>query len=200
MSNWYQSAQKEDDLLQGDIIFNFPVLKWKSDMNVQKVRTRSGLNRKYKANIEVALEDVIVITQSCDLANCKTKFLTCCSVFSWEEFKLKLIETGQNEKNCKKIFNSIRDGFRWNYFLLSSEEVADYGHMDCSMVDFSVVFTVPIQIVKTTIDLSNSKRLRLKSPYIEHLSQSFARYYMRVGLPTQIQYPEPEKKKPDQRI
>jgi len=29
-------------------------------------------------------------------------------------------------------------------------------------------------------------RPRLLSPYVEHFSQSFARFFMRVGLPSQI--------------
>lgn len=32
----------------------------------------------------------------------------------------------------------------------------------------------------------NGKRLRLCPPYREHLSQAFARYFMRVGLPINI--------------
>ncbi|MBD5492017.1 MAG: hypothetical protein HDR16_07880 [Lachnospiraceae bacterium] len=32
----------------------------------------------------------------------------------------------------------------------------------------------------------NGKRLRLCPPYREHLSQAFARYFMRVGLPVNI--------------
>jgi hypothetical protein len=31
-----------------------------------------------------------------------------------------------------------------------------------------------------------AKRLRLLPPYREHLSQSFARFFMRVGLPIDI--------------
>jgi hypothetical protein len=32
----------------------------------------------------------------------------------------------------------------------------------------------------------NGKRLRLLPPYREHLSQAFARFFMRIGLPVHI--------------
>jgi hypothetical protein len=35
-------------------------------------------------------------------------------------------------------------------------------------------------------DLFDGRRLRLLPPYREHLSQAFARFFMRVGLPVDI--------------
>lgn len=46
--------------------------------------------------------------------------------------------------------------------------------------------TIPMQLAKE-IAKQNSPRLRLCPPYREHLSQSFARFFMRVGLPINIQ-------------
>jgi hypothetical protein len=38
----------------------------------------------------------------------------------------------------------------------------------------------------SSLAAANGKRLRLLPPYREHLSQAFARFFMRVGLPTDI--------------
>ena len=56
---------------------------------------------------------------------------------------------------------------------------------DFQVVDFRNVYGVPLDFL---IDLSkrNGKRLRLMPPYREHLSQAFARFFMRVGLPVDI--------------
>lgn len=50
------------------------------------------------------------------------------------------------------------------------------------MVDFHRLFTLP-KVFVTHFAVDAGKRLRLRSPYREHLAQAFARYFMRVGLP-----------------
>ena len=54
--------------------------------------------------------------------------------------------------------------------------------LDWSVVDFHRLFVLPKAIARRFADQSGS-RLRLRSPYREHLAQAFARYFMRVGLP-----------------
>ena len=54
------------------------------------------------------------------------------------------------------------------------------------IVDFHSVHTVPRTFLGTLVAERGAKRLRLLPPYREHLSQSFARFFMRVGLPTPI--------------
>jgi hypothetical protein len=56
---------------------------------------------------------------------------------------------------------------------------------DFLIVDFRNVFGVHISFLMQFIRNQN-KRLRLLSPYREHLSQAFARFFMRVGLPADI--------------
>ncbi|MGA7498166.1 MAG: hypothetical protein WBX00_15675 [Isosphaeraceae bacterium] len=50
------------------------------------------------------------------------------------------------------------------------------------IVDFHSVHTVPRAFLDTLISEREAKRLKLLPPYREHLSQSFARFFMRVGL------------------
>jgi hypothetical protein len=51
-----------------------------------------------------------------------------------------------------------------------------------SVVDFRRLFTLPKSFL-SEFAASSGPRLRLRSPYREHLAQAFARYFMRVGLP-----------------
>ena len=52
------------------------------------------------------------------------------------------------------------------------------------VVDFRRVYSLPISFVRTRA--ARAPHLRLLPPYREHLSQAFARYFMRVGLPADI--------------
>ena len=55
----------------------------------------------------------------------------------------------------------------------------------CSVTSKKDIFSVPVHLASSTAK-RNGKRLRLCPPYREHLSQAFARYFMRVGLPINI--------------
>jgi len=46
------------------------------------------------------------------------------------------------------------------------------------------VFSLPVRFVRKKA--ADGRRLRLLPPYREHLSQAFARFFMRVGLPVDI--------------
>jgi hypothetical protein len=56
---------------------------------------------------------------------------------------------------------------------------------DNIIVDFKSTFSVPLAYLKDNINFEEN-RLRLLPPYREHLSQQFARFFMRVGLPLDI--------------
>jgi len=53
------------------------------------------------------------------------------------------------------------------------------------VVDFRHSYSLPFTLIN---DISGKlgKRLRLLPPYREHLSQAYARFFMRVGLPIDI--------------
>ena len=53
------------------------------------------------------------------------------------------------------------------------------------MIDFRMQFAVKFVHLKALAS-SQKPRLRLLSPYREHLAQALARFYMRVGLPVDI--------------
>jgi len=51
-------------------------------------------------------------------------------------------------------------------------------------VDFRRLYSLPIAYVRHKLEAA--LHLRLLPPYREHLSQAFARNFMRVGLPVDI--------------
>jgi hypothetical protein len=69
------------------------------------------------------------------------------------------------------------------YHLLAESNIGTFKR-DVCVVDFRRVYSLPVAFVRRRASLGN--RLRLMPPYREHLSQSFARFFMRVGLPIDI--------------
>lgn len=61
--------------------------------------------------------------------------------------------------------------------------------MEHRVVDFHAIYTVPRDFLETLLLDRNKPRVRLLPPYREHLSQAFARFFMRVGLPAPLAKP-----------
>ena len=57
------------------------------------------------------------------------------------------------------------------------------------VVDFHEVYSTPRDFMESFLEQRASTRLRLVAPYREYLSQAFARFFMRVGLPVQVDLP-----------
>jgi hypothetical protein len=55
------------------------------------------------------------------------------------------------------------------------------------VVDFHQVYTAPREFLESVLKSRAQGRLRLLPPYREHLSQAFARFFMRVGLPSGVE-------------
>lgn len=56
---------------------------------------------------------------------------------------------------------------------------------EATVVDFRLIISLPIGYL-TRHSEGLADRPRLLSPHVEHFSQSLARFFMRVGLPSQI--------------
>jgi hypothetical protein len=79
---------------------------------------------------------------------------------------------------------ALRRGQTTGYHLLKRCELEAF-ESDHTVVDFRNVFGVPYDLL-IQMSEATDQRLRLLPPYREHLSQAFARFFMRVGLPTDI--------------
>jgi len=92
------------------------------------------------------------------------------------------------EKAWKRHCNDICDGFVWNLTMLNARR-SDELSIEHRVVDFHYVYTVPRNFLESLLEQRGQTRLRLLPPYREHLSQAFARFFMRVGLPVPITSP-----------
>jgi hypothetical protein len=68
--------------------------------------------------------------------------------------------------------------------LLASPE-SPSNNRESYVVDFGQIVSLPFTYLSIHAE-SIGRRWRLSSPFLEHFSQAFARFFMRVGLPTGI--------------
>jgi hypothetical protein len=186
---WYETVNADQSVTQGDLIFNCPILSWKSEnLDIQG----SNENEVLKGATDAIAADVVVMTQACDLEHEKVTNVILCPHLSISEYcsfwKEDMERKGQNptSKVWKNHCNDIRDGFLWNLSMLNEFDSNGAVEMEIRLVDFHEVFTVPRAFLESLLIQRGENRYRLLPPYREHLSQSFARFFMRVGLPIPI--------------
>ena len=161
---------RDDGLEQGDFILNCPIVEPVHDI---KDGTITTFYTEY---------DVIVMSQSCDLRNNKLSLVLVCPFWP-----MKMVEHHNPWLRSAKNKEKLRKGQQPNYHMLNkpiTNVVLDTD--DTLIVDFRNVFSVPIRYLIDYIS-TTSQRVRLLPPYKEHLAQSFARFFMRVGLPVDIE-------------
>jgi hypothetical protein len=68
---------------------------------------------------------------------------------------------------------------------MRSSPVKADDNMDAHIVDFREIHSLPVLFLASHAG-KLGRRWRLKPPYLEHFAQAFARFFMRVGLPSAI--------------
>ena len=169
---WYEKVNNSDNVQQGDLIPNCPI-----------VIPPSKIIEGEESEIEIKLIDSVILSQSCDLVNDKIQIVLVCPYFNLKSFIENLPKEQQSKKAVRKHIDNLRKGHLPGYHLLNKSEenlISDY-----IVVDFRNVYGIHFNsLIEITLNLPS--RLRLLPPYREHLSQAFARYFMRVGLPQDI--------------
>jgi len=191
---WYREVTSADSITQGDILEDLPVLVFRD--TVAAAEDLEQMKRALQGAAGVQHVRAVVMTQACDIENDHVRFVQLCPAYSLTEFKTnwKTAETARGqtptENSWRKTAENIRAGRAWNYTMLSNR-VADRGGFtqDYLIVDFHEVFSLPLAFLRSWVRVRGGQRLQLCPPYREHLSQSFARYFMRVGLPQDIRLP-----------
>jgi len=186
---WYAAVNKESPLDQGELVMNCPVVAWKQEIDFL-TDTEDHLG-KIRAGVEAIKTDVVVMTQTCDLAENKVACVILCPHYSLEEYRTVWEEdmkaNGQNPKDTAWAgwLNRIVAGQIWNLSMINNESGEGY-RIDHRIVDFHEVFSLPRDYLESWVRKSPSDRIKLLPPYREHLSQAFARFFMRVGFPSDI--------------
>lgn len=177
---WYEIITYSSEIRQGDFIPECPILIPPSNLNFSQA---DGDEVDFHDTITVKTLNTVVVSQSCDLENNKVEIVLVCPIISLADFFAALPESDRSGKGRAKKLDNLRQGNLPSYHLLNRD--TDFGIEDFQVVDFHNVYGVNFDFLKDYI-VKIKSRVRLLPPYREHLSQAFARFFMRVGLPNDI--------------
>ena len=167
----YWENPTDSALRQGSYILNCPVPVF-AEFPMQT-------EKEVELIVDIRFQDLIIVTQSCDLEQNKTRFVALCPIYSLEKY-----EQFNSEFLKKSRWEEVRKGRIEGLYLLSSPTNPE-NNRECLVVDFREIYSLPFEFLTKHADtLENC--WRLKPPYLEHFSQAFARFFMRVGLPANI--------------
>jgi hypothetical protein len=166
---WY-TVVEGDELQQGDILEQCPIFI---------LRTAEFDGSSGRAHFDCEQRPVILLSQSCDLVKGREKVeeVLLCALWHRSEFT-----AGQHIATSKGL-EEARRGNLPAFHLLAPSTVPGF-ERELRIVDFRRVFTLPLDFFRQ--QLAQVPHQRLLPPYREHLSQAFARYFMRVGLPVDL--------------
>jgi hypothetical protein len=164
----YWEGVTESNLRQGDFLMNCPVPVF-SEIPQEDL----------SLDVQIGFSNLIIVTQSCDLENKKAELVALCPIYALAEFEQT------NPKAAQKGFwEQVRKAKIEGLHLLSPFE-NPANNRECLVVDFREIYSLPFAFLTKHAESLESRR-RLRSPYLEHFSQAFARFFMRVGLPANI--------------
>jgi hypothetical protein len=162
---WYQVG-KFEDLEQGDLLPSCPLVILPDDLTPLLQNYSEGDEVDFVPSIDKL--NLIMMSQSCDLANDKISQVLLCGYFP-------------AANQSKNIRENIRKERMPALHLIEKCDAPNY-FFEQQIIDFRTIYTLPKNFVSAFAKTLET-RARLLSPYKEHLSQAFARYFMRVGLP-----------------
>jgi hypothetical protein len=167
---WYEIGEWSS-LEQGDFLPNCPTLSPPEDLADRIANISLGDSVEIPSIITFG--HLIVMSQSCDLQQKSVDQVLLCAMFDASKFESNKDRRGD-----------IRKGRRPALHMLEKLEGPTF-KFEQQVVDFRKIYTLPLDFaLRFAQNLGD--RVRLQSPYKEHLSQAFARYFMRVGLPTTL--------------
>jgi hypothetical protein len=161
---WY-AARAWNDLQQGDLLWDCPVLEPTKELTEILINATDDIESP--SPVGVITHDLIIMSQSCDLAADKIDQVLMCAIFD--------APAGKDNRT------DIKKEKRPALHMIEECELEGFGFGQ-KVVDFRTIYTLPKDFVKAFTNRMG-ERVRLLPPYREHLAQAFARYFMRVGLP-----------------
>ena len=153
----------ENPLDQGDIIDGCPILQI----------LKFDLRNPESPQVSCSAHRVVVLTQTCDLANQKTQRITVAIVHDAQFL------VDQGIVRASDIRGPIRAGrvYGW-YFLPTCTEC----ELSESIVDLRQLYTIPREVLYS-LCVTGRRRARIQPLYREHLAKHFADTFSRIGLP-----------------
>ncbi|MDQ2732010.1 MAG: hypothetical protein M3Y56_10150 [Armatimonadota bacterium] len=181
LSDWYELISGLD-LEQGDILERCPVFQPPADMRIIGASESPAEELTNEVTFVVQPLDVVILSQSCDLvADQKqdSRIVILCPIWT-----LSAIGSTNQIFNSNYWREMCRRGHMAGYHMVAGCSDERW-QREVSIISFREVWSLPLPFVREYADRLG-RRPRLRSPYKEHLAQAFARYFMRVGLPTDI--------------
>ena len=171
-ANWYE-VTNGSALLQGDVLLHCRSITVLSELNWPLTPA---------AAVEVGFidQDLVIMTQSCDLENDKVQDVLLAVLFAWPEIVRLELAKGNVHASSRDFRKKLVEGNVPGLSLFHKHHGEPV--LPWSVVDFHHLVALPKSYV-SQFAVAAGPRLRLRSPYREHLAQAFARYFMRVGLP-----------------
>jgi len=171
-AEWYEVTNGAT-LRQCDILMGCPVLRLDG-------RLQWPVEPSKTLPIKIETYDSIILTQSCDLENRKVEDVLLAQVIAWPVLVRQELQRNNQIVKKKDFRKALIEGNTPGQALLHKHEGEP--HLDWSIVSFQRLYTIQKNFLEE-FALKRGPRLRLRSPYREHIAQAFARFVMRVGLP-----------------
>lgn len=192
--SWWEEVAATEPLMQGDIVEGCPVAVFNEGANFDGADNLPALLALLQGAGGIQQVRSIVMTQACDLEQHKIRNVILCPAYPIEEHQTEWAErtTAAGKQPSAGAWNSyiksVKLGRVWNLTLLRKREAGEGVKLVASTtaIDFHEVFSLPLSFLEQWVKKTGEPRLRLCPPYREHLSQAFARFFMRVGLPVDI--------------
>ncbi|HZV05689.1 MAG TPA: hypothetical protein VE999_11455 [Gemmataceae bacterium] len=159
----YRLPPLNDPLDQGDIIDACPILEL----------TEYDLDGKRPLASTYALHRILVLTQTCDLANSKTSVVVVGVILDAQS----LVE--QQMLKAADIRGPIRAGRVYGWYFLPKN--TEFGLPEM-IVDLRQLQTVRLDLL-TALCQRGQRKARVQPLFREHLAKHFADTYSRIGLP-----------------
>ena len=175
ISDWYELVSG-GTLEQGDIIEQCPVLRPPKDMDWHVDQP------DFSGEILVSPTDVVVASQSCDIAadqKADIWLVVLCPIWALSAAARanQFLASSHGKEECRR-------GNLPGYHMIAGCDDQQWNR-EVSIVSFREIWSLPLHFVRK-LAAARGLRPRLRSPYKEHLSQALARYFMRVGLPSEV--------------
>ena len=159
----YTRPQSDAAIDQGDLIEQFPVVEIR-DFRVDAAD---------RPDLDSATRRVIVLTQTCDLANNRIKTANIAEVFEGSFL------IGQGVFKPADVRGPVRGGRVWGVYFLPADPALGLTEM---IVDLRRLHTVRLnQLVDWRA--AGRRLARVQPLYREHLARHFAETFGRIGLP-----------------
>jgi hypothetical protein len=164
------------ELNQGDFLPNIQVPMFQTPF----LQGQPEIGAEAERPTEIQVKDVIVVSHTCDLVQEKIRFVALCPVETVESLE-------KQQPAMAKRWKEVKKGRHEGLHMLAPCNVGHDYH-NSLIVDFREIISLPRGYVEGHAHDCGG-RFRLKSPFLEHFSQSFGRFYMRVALPDYVNLP-----------